>query len=569
VPKRFPTLTFTKNYANLSVYAITILTAVMGIVNFLSAITPAVIERARILNEIFPLEVRYSGRLSAILAGFALLLLSGNLRRRKRMAWLITVMVLLVSVISHLIKGLDYEEAVFACGLDVWLCTLYPVFHARSDPASLKKGVKVLFYAVSFTLAYGTTGFYLLDHHFSFDFNLSAAIKQTFIMFTSFYDPGLQPLTEFGHFFASSIYTVGAVTIGYALMLMIRPVFRHHRQVTVAEKEQARRIVTRYGCSSLARFTLFPDKIYFFSSGGSVIAYVTKQRIALVLGDPIGPEKDIGQAIVEFSDFCSRNDWQPAFYQTRPDTLAYYKTAGLTGICIGREAIVDLDSFTLTGKAGKELRTAVNRLSREGSRVIVHEPPLSDELLGALHEVSEEWLTMMHGSEKQFSLGYFDPEYLRNSPVATVVSADGQIMAFANAITEYRRNEAAVDLMRRRRNIVPGTMEVLFVSFFEWARTKHYTGFSLGLSALSGVGNHPDDPRIERALYYIYEHINQFYNFKGLHHFKEKFNPRWEPRYLICPRLTSLPAILAALIRADSGDDFLIRFLRNLRISLN
>jgi phosphatidylglycerol lysyltransferase len=217
--------------------------------------------------------------------------------------------------------------------------------------------------------------------------------------------------------------------------------------------------------------------------------------------------------------------------------LACYKTAGLTAICIGREAIVDLNSFSLAGKAGKELRSPLNRLIREGSRVSVHEPPLSDELLGALHEVSEEWLTMMHGSEKQFSLGYFDPEYLRHSPVATVVSAEGQIMAFVNAVTEYRRNEAAVDLMRRRRNIVPGTMEVLFVAFFEWARTKNYTGFSLGLAALSGVGKHPDDPRIERALYYIYEHINQFYNFKGLHHFKAKFNPRWEPRYLICPPL--------------------------------
>jgi phosphatidylglycerol lysyltransferase len=557
----------TKNYANFSVVAITVLTATMGLVNFSSAITPAVLERSRILNEIFPLEVRYSGRLSAILAGFALLLLSGNLRRRKRMAWLITVMVLLVSALSHLIKGLDYEEAILACGLDIWLCSLYPVFHARSDPASLKKGVKVLFYAVCFTLAYGTAGFYLLDHHFSFNFNLVAALKQTFIMFTSFYDPGLQPLTEFGHFFASSIYSVGAVTIGYALLLMIRPVFSHHRQLTAAEQEQARRIVTQYGCSSLARFTLFPDKIYFFSSGGSLIAYVTKQRVALVLGDPIGPEDDLAQAIAEFSDFCGRNDWQPAFYQTRPDTLTHYKTAGLTAICIGREAIVDVDSFSLAGKTGKELRAPVHRLDREGGRVVVYEPPLSDELLAALRAVSEDWLAMMHGSEKQFSLGYFDPEYLRHTPVAAVVSAAGQIMAFANAVTAYRRNGVAVDLMRRRRDIIPGTMEALFVSFFEWARTQNYTEFSLGLAALSGVGNHPDDPRIERALYYIYEHINQFYNFKGLHHFKAKFNPRWEPRYLICSRLTSLPAILTALIRADSGDEFLIRVLRNFRLS--
>jgi phosphatidylglycerol lysyltransferase len=242
--------------------------------------------------------------------------------------------------------------------------------------------------------------------------------------------------------------------------------------------------------------------------------------------------------------------------------LPYYKAAGLMAVCIGNEAIVDLNSFTLTGKAGKDLRPPVNRLTKLGFQAIIQKPPLSEALLAELQVISDEWLTMMHGSEKQFSLGFFDQEYLRNCPVITIVSPEGEITAFANVITEYQRNEVTIDLMRRRRNMTPGTMEFLFVSFFQWANAQNYTGFNLGLSALSGVGNHPDDPRIERALYYIYEHINQFYNFKGLHQFKEKFNPHWEPRYLICPNPTSLPAVLTALMRADSGDDFLMRFLR-------
>jgi phosphatidylglycerol lysyltransferase len=550
------------NYETISVKAVAVLAAVMGVINIFSAITPALLERARVIRRVFPLEVRHSGRLSAILAGFALLLLSGHLGRRKRMAWLITVIVLIISVISHLIKGLDYEEAILALLLTIWLLTLFPVFHARSDRASLKKGVRVLIFSICFTIVYGITGFYLLDHHFSIDFNFLAAVKQTFIMFTEFYDPGLQPTTELGRFFANSIYSVGALTIGYSLLLFVRPVFIHRHQVTAAEKKQAEMIVCQYGGSSIARFTLFPDKIYFFSSGGSMISYVNKKRTALVLGDPIGPPADALPAITEFVAFCAHNDWQPAFYQAHPEYLPYYKTAGLMAICIGHEAIVALNSFTLAGKAGKDLRPPVNRLTKLGFQAIIQEPPLSDALLAELQVISDEWLTMMHGSEKQFSLGFFDPEYLRNCPVITIVSPEGQITAFANVITEYQRNEVTVDLMRRRRNMTPGTMEFLFVSFFQWAQTKNYTGFNLGLSALSGVGSHPDDPRIERALFYIYEHINQFYNFKGLHQFKEKFNPYWEPRYLICPNPASLPAVLTALVRADSGDDFLMRFLR-------
>ncbi|RCJ28188.1 hypothetical protein A6S26_11655 [Nostoc sp. ATCC 43529] len=53
---------------------------------------------------------------------------------------------------------------------------------------------------------------------------------------------------------------------------------------------------------------------------------------------------------------------------------------------------------------------------------------------------------------------------------------------------------------------------------------------------------------------YYYEHLNRFYNFQGLHAYKEKFRPHWEPRYLVYHSLAALPDVVVALIRADSGD---------------
>jgi len=67
---------------------------------------------------------------------------------------------------------------------------------------------------------------------------------------------------------------------------------------------------------------------------------------------------------------------------------------------------------------------------------------------------------------------------------------------------------------------------------------------------------------VERALHFLYEHLNQFYNFKGLHTFKEKFRPRWFPRYLIYPDRASLPTVALAIIRADAGDRFLWDYVR-------
>jgi phosphatidylglycerol lysyltransferase len=538
-----------------SVWAASLLTALMGVVNILSAVTPALTERFRLLNDFLPLIVRRSGRLSAALAGFALLLLAGKLKQRKRIAWILTVIVLIISAISHIIKGLDYEEAILAISLAVWLLTMYPHFHAHSDPPSVKQGLKIVFLALLFTLTYGVAGFYLLDRHFSVNFGFWQAIQQTIIMFAEFYDPGLQPVTGFGRYFADSIYVVGASTMGYALLMLVRPVFIDH-PVDETMRERARQIVESYGKTPLARYTLFDDKLYFFSTQGTVIAYVVKGRIALALGDPIGPPADCLNAIGEFDRYCKINDWQPAFYQTLPDNLKLFQSVGYNTLGIGQEAIVSLSKFTLEGKAGKALRTPINRLTRVGYHAEMHDPPLDDDLMNQLKLISDEWLTTMKNTEKRFSLGWFDEDYIRQSLVMTITGTDGNHIAFSNIFPEYQKKEVTIDLMRKQQYAEPGTMEYMFVSLFQWAKDHGYETFNLGLSALAGVGTRPQDPIVEKAIFYVYEHLNQFYNFKGLHSFKTKFQPTWESRYLIYPGPTSLPSIITALIKADSGDDF-------------
>jgi len=349
--------------------------------------------------------------------------------------------------------------------------------------------------------------------------------------------------------------------------MLLRPVLIR-RPASVVERARARAIVEAHGRSALARFTLFDDKTYYFSPGGSLVAYMLKGRIALALGDPIGPVEDAANAIHGFQRNCADNDWQPTFYQTMPDYLAHYRAAGFSALCIGHEGIVDVAGFDLTGGlaggANKKFRVILNWFRRGGFRAQFHEPPLADSLMRELRSVSDAWLAMMHGTEKSFSLGWFDDEYIRNAPIMAVHRPDGTITAFANILPEYQRNEATIDLMRRRPDAEDSTMEFLFLSLLDWARRQGYATFNLGLSSLAGVGEEADDPAVERALHYIYEHVNQFYNFKGLHEFKDKFHPWWEPRYLVYPGPTSLPAVAAALIRADSGDDFAAEYLKEL-----
>lgn len=542
-----------------------LLTAAVGIVNLISAVTPGVPDRIEILREIFPFPIRASGHLFAALSGFTLLLLAVNLLRRKRIAWLITIGLLIISIFSNLIKGLDYEESILAGVLLVQLLIMRDVFTARSDRPSMIQGVRVLIAALVFTLAYGTAGFYVLDERFKVDgkpvnFGLTQSIIQTLAMFFTEDNAGLEPQGRFATFFANSIYIVGAVTLTFALLMLLRPVLLRGDPATPAERQQARAIIDRYGQTSLARLCLLKDKAYYFSpSGQSVVAYVAKGRAAIALGDPIGPVEDRREAIFSFQQFCDRNDWLTAFYEVPPNQLDLYCSLGFQSLQIGEEAIIDLTTFSLKGKANQNLRTALNKFSKAGYSVQVHEPPVSDSLLQQIRPVSDEWLKNKQGAEKQFSIGWFDLDYLRECLIGTLYDPNQKIVAFISMMSGYHQPEVTVDLMRYRNQLPNGAMEFLFVSVFQTLQ-HNWERFNFSLSPLAGVGEAAHSPRFEKALHYLSQHLNQFYNFQGLHNFKEKFHPCWEPRYLVYPGWASLPDIVVGLVRADSGDRLLDYF---------
>ncbi|MEG3436861.1 phosphatidylglycerol lysyltransferase domain-containing protein [Pannus brasiliensis CCIBt3594] len=545
----------------IGIRATALLTAIVGIINVFSAVTPGLADRIARIDGIFSIEVRHYGHLFAALSGFFLLTLALNLSRRKRLAWLLTVILLIISILSHLVKGLDVEEGLISGVLLIQLLLLRKAFTARSDRPSIAQGVRVLIGALFFTIAYGTVGFYLLDTHYHINYNFFEALQQTLAMFFTEDNAGLSPKTRFGQFFADSIYIIGAVTSLYALFTLFRPVILHDSPATRIQRERAKDIAEKYGRSSLARFTLFEDKFYFFSpSGQSFIAYVPKGRGAIALGDPIGPDNERQETITAFVQFCQENDWYPAFYQVLPDDLELYRRTGFQTLKIGEEAIIDLKEFSLQGKSNKNQRNIINRFTKQGNAVRFYDPPIADEILSRLKVVSDEWLQTVRGSEKKFSLGWFNHEYLKDCSIATVETAGGEIIAFANVVPEYQLNEITIDLMRFKKDLESGTMEFLILSMLQNFKEKGYDSFNFGLSALAGVGETPNANRLEKVLAYLYKHLNQFYNFQGLHTYKAKFHPRWEPRYLIYPSHRVLPEVVVALIRADSGDRLLDYF---------
>ncbi len=522
-----------------------------ALLNLWSALFSVGKGRVWLLRHHLPAGVMHGSRLLAVVAGFLLLFLGWGVWRHKRAAWQMTVALLAASAALHLLKGLDWKEAALSVGVLVPLLGLRRRFRARSDPASFRRALAVLAASVSFMCLYGTAGFYYLDREFHAHFSVGAAVAQTMrIAFT--FSSGPVPHTRHAQWFLTSLYVVSIFGLVYAALAALRPVV-YRSQVWQLERARASEIAARHGRSSLVPITLLSDKNFFFPEAlDAYLAFRVVGRMAVVLGDPVCPAEQAASAIAAFASYCEEMDWNPCYYQVLPDYLAAYRALGYQQLKIGEEAIVSLPDFALKGGRWKDLRNIVSRLTREGLEVRFHLPPIDQTLIRDLREVSDDWLNHMGGREKRFSLGWFDPDYLRECDIGIVVSRGGRIEAFANFVTEQVNPVITPDLMRRRRDAPKGVMDFLFVRAAEHYRELGFQGLNLGLAPLAGVGEGSDARAAERAVRIMYERLNRFYSFQGLRAFKAKFHPRWEPRYLIYPSPTSLPAAALAVVRANN-----------------
>lgn len=321
---------------------------------------------------------------------------------------------------------------------------------------------------------------------------------------------------------------------------------------------RARQIVAGHGRSTLAYGALLPDKRHFFSpSGESVLAYVRKGRAAIAFGEPIGPAEDRAETVRAFLRHCGERGILPTFYNVGEAGLSLYEALGLRVMPIGERAMVDLGAFSLEGRASKPLRKAMHRMERAGYRLEVHRPPLAPSLLEELRAVSAEWLEQVSGAERRFSMGWFDEEYLRDCTVAVAYAPDGRMRAFVNMAPSYQGQDVAGDLMRRRADAEHGTVEALYVTLFEHSKAEGYRGFDMGLSLASLDLARSGLPLPGWAWRAAHAALRRGYNVEGIHEFKKKFHPRWEPRYLVFPSRRSLVEVLFGLVRAGSGDRLL------------
>jgi phosphatidylglycerol lysyltransferase len=281
--------------------------------------------------------------------------------------------------------------------------------------------------------------------------------------------------------------------------------------------------------------------------------YGVQGRTWAALGDPVGPVEAAPELIRAFIERADDFGGCPVFYQVHPAHLHRYADFGMTFAKLGEEARVALDDFTLAGSRYRELRHAASRLEREGIGFrVVDGAEMPPPLMAQLRDVSDNWLAQKSVSEKGFSLGFFDVDYLSRLPVA-VLEREGRVVAFANLLPGPGGGQLSIDLMRSASTAPSGAMDGMFAHLFTWGREHGYHWFNLGMAPLSGLEPSPVSSWWTRLGRFVYRHGEPFYNFAGLRSYKEKFHPVWEPRYLAYPGRLALPIVLADIAALSAG----------------
>jgi phosphatidylglycerol lysyltransferase len=530
--------------------AIALTLAAVALANVL-AMAPRPWQQVVFLEQVVDLDNLGWGREGGLVLAGLLLLVARALMRGKRHAWLLSVALLVFSMLSAIVSRAHSSYILFAMLLLVVLLALAPLFPTKSDPRALRRGYLALGVCVLAFVSHGMVAG-LWQRELAQGVVHMAAQPRAFILFV--------------------LRLILFLSLGYSVVEILRPVLSA-RRLQRDEHRRARAVVAHYGASTTAHFALGADKSYFWSATErALLAYRLVAGVALLLGDPVGPEEEAAPLLLAFLTYCKRQDWAFAIYQAGPRIRQICRAWDHNAYKVGEEAVVHVTSFTTAGKVGAPVRHAIARAKRDGVRVQCWQGQAVPELIFAgMKRISQTWLEA-HGTTTQmgFSMGRFPADWSPELLTAVALDAQGEVQAFLTWTPLYAGIGWSLDNIRRLKETTPGAMEMLIAESIEWARTRGFARMSLGLAPLAGLDSrlradlyvaaaaqaaegNPFVHRpswLERSAGFLYSRKLLLGNYASLYAFKAKFRPVWEPRYLVVTDTRGLPRVLAALMRA-------------------
>jgi phosphatidylglycerol lysyltransferase len=582
--------------------------AALGMMNGLAALQQTRLDRFAFLKNIIdqfapftlPITPFAAGRSTiAVIVSAFLILIALGIEKGKEQAWLLAIVLLPLSILLHLVKGWDCVYTLPV--LFLWYCLFVnkASFRVESDPSQLRAGFALLVLGFASLASYGLLGSCTIYPRF-FLFTLPDRLLSTFLHLIVHTPPGrIITLPTHLEWLLALLPWLSSFALLAGLIVLLRPVSAHwwvmHQHIHQQEQltlgtQKASELVGRYGQQTLAFFSLAPGNLHCMTADKEgLVSYRLANNVAVALGDCICSAQAFEHVTRHFLHLCEKYDWSPAFFQVHAQHLPQYRALGLQALKIGEEAILDVQTFTLAGSAMANVRTSARRALREGVHIEWYEGLPSQALLQQLHTLSQVWLERKAGKnahEMGFSMGRLSEfmilarraetvaEALQSRAVPTseiprfligiATNQEGLLCAFVtftpiygewirsdNGTDQMQRWGWALDLVRRVPHAPPGIIELLLVDAIERFRKRGAHVLSLGMVALADTQQEMTNHQ-RQATDFISKNMHFLETHHSLFHFKQKFHPRWESRYIVSATPLSLLKCAVVLLRLIS-----------------
>jgi phosphatidylglycerol lysyltransferase len=333
--------------------------------------------------------------------------------------------------------------------------------------------------------------------------------------------------------------------------------FLHTRTYRDADAaDRARAILTRGG-STLSYMSTWPGNQYWISKDGqAAVAYRAIAGVAVTVGGPYGDPAALDSAIAGFAKLCEHRGLQPCLYGVNAQTRAVTDRLGWKSVQIAEDTLLPLAPLQFVGKKWQDVRTALNKATKEG---ICAEwwsyPEAPRELVGQIHQISEKWMADKGLPQMGFTLGGLDELNDANVRCLVAVGADRKVHGITSWMPVYASGHPVgwtLDFMRRNTepDAFHGVMEFLIATAALTFREEGARFVSLSGAPLARLDRGEQPGTLQRLLDVIANTMEPVYGFQSLLRFKAKFHPVYQPLYLTYPDPAALGSIATAIGRA-------------------
>ena len=172
-----------------------------------------------------------------------------------------------------------------------------------------------------------------------------------------------------------------------------------------------------------------------------------------------------------------------------------------------------------------------------------------EELRAQLEAVSASWLAGRPG--RGFSMA-IDDLFFPGSLLALALDTAGEPIAFLHFVPSSAGGGYSLSSQRRLAGCPGGTMDYLIVETLSWAKEPGVRELSLNFCAFRDLLHGDPTGYARRIARHTLLALGSVFQIERLNAFSRKYLPEWRARYICLERLSDLPAVGVAYLRAES-----------------